>query len=420
MKKTIIEKILERKTNKKLTAGEIVLVDVDLVMMHDSLGPIVIESLHDMGFTKVFDPKKVVAVIDHLSPSPTEIYSNMHKTLREFTNKENIRLFEVGNGICHQLLPEKGMIRPGEIIIGTDSHTCTYGALNAFATGVGSTDAAAAIATGKLWFRVPETIKINITGTLPNGVYSKDIILNIIGNLTMNGATYKAVEFSGKLINQLSVEARLTISNMAIEMGAKAGLMVIDDIATKWLKERTSKDIIPIFPDDDAIYSNQYEFDVTKMEPQISAPHSVDNVKNISELEGIPIHQGVLGTCTNGRLEDLRIASSILKGNIIPKNVRLIVVPSSRKVLLDAIKEGILEELIRAGCTILSPGCGPCVGAHGGIPADGENVISSSNRNFKGRMGNNKANIYLSSPAVVAASTLEGKITNPQKYLEEK
>jgi 3-isopropylmalate/(R)-2-methylmalate dehydratase large subunit len=415
--KTITEKIFSDHLGRDVEAGELVIVDVDFMMGQDGTSPLAITTFQELGTSKVFDSKKIAMVIDHNAPSPSEKVSALHKLMRNFKDHNSINFYDVGEGICHQLIPEKGHVLPGQIVIGADSHTCTYGAINCFSTGVGSTDLAIAMASGKLWFKVPETIKIYINGSIPFGVYSKDIILHIIKELTANGATYKAVEFEGNVIDELSVDERFTISNMAVEMGAKVGLMKADQKVLEWIKDRSDKDFKTYESDEDAKYEKIYNFNVSNIEPQVSKPHTVDNVSPIREVEGIPIHQGLLGTCTNGRLEDLRIAAKILKNRKINSEVRLIVAPASRKILMDAINEGIIQTFIEAGATIVAPGCGPCVGTHNGIPSDGENVISTANRNFKGRMGNNKAFIYLASPATVVSSCIEGKITDPRKYL---
>jgi 3-isopropylmalate/(R)-2-methylmalate dehydratase large subunit len=320
--------------------------------------------------------------------------------------------------VCHQLIPEAGHIVPGDLMVGCDSHTCTYGAVNVFSTGVGSTDGAAAMAGGKLWFKVPETMKVVYNGELSRGVFSKDLVLYLAGQILVDGATYMALEFHGPVIDELSVEARMTISNMAIEVGAKTGLMEADDKTLAWFEGRGDKTPAPVSSDADAEYATMHEFDAGEIGPQISKPHAVDNVSPIEEVEGTPIAQGVIGTCTNGRLEDLRIAAEMLDGNKVHPDVRLIVAPASRQVYLDAMDAGYIQTLVKAGAAVVTPGCGPCVGTHNGVPSDGENVISTANRNFKGRMGNSNAFIYLGSPATVAASVLEAKITDPRKHFE--
>jgi 3-isopropylmalate/(R)-2-methylmalate dehydratase large subunit len=312
---------------------------------------------------------------------------------------------------------EKGHIFPGDLVVGADSHTCTYGALNAFATGVGSTDLAAVWISGRLWFRVPETIKILLQGGLPFGVFAKDLILYLVGKLTAEGANYRAVEFAGSTMDSLNIEGRFTITNMVVEMGAKAGIMPADAKTFEWLKTVIDRPFSPVEADPDAVYEKVLEFDVSRLEPQVARPHTVDNVCVVGELTGTPIQQAFLGTCTNGRIEDLRIAAKILRGKKVSSEVRFIVAPASRNILRQAIQEGIISSLIDAGAAVVTPGCGPCVGTHNGIPADGENVISSANRNFKGRMGNNRAFIYLASPATVTASALTGEITDPRQII---
>lgn len=417
MGKTLSEKILANHSKGDVTAGDIALVKVDYLMGQDGTSPLAIKSFYEMGENKVFDPQKVAMVIDHSSPSPNRGVSELHTGMREFSKKTGITFYDIGEGVCHQLLPERGHVVPGDVVIGADSHTCTYGALGAFSTGVGSTDLAAAMISGKIWFKVPETIKISVNGSLPDGVFSKDIILYIAGELTADGATYKALEFHGDTLKTLSMDARFTVSNMAIEVGAKVGLMLPDETSINWVKEHTGRKFSPVYPDKDAYYIRTLNVDVSKLQPQIAFPHRVDNVRSVTDIQEIPINQAFLGTCTNGRLEDLRIASQILKGNKVNNNVRFIVAPASRYILKEAIKEGIYQNLLDAGAVFVTPGCGCCVGTHNGVPSDGENVISTANRNFKGRMGNPDAYIYLASPATVAASAIEGKITDPRNYL---
>ncbi|MCL0041874.1 3-isopropylmalate dehydratase large subunit [Peptococcaceae bacterium] len=413
----MIEKILSSHSGKDVYAGDITIADVDLIMGQDGTSPLAIRAFYDMNGEKVFDPEKIFMVIDHSAPSPNEGVSALHKLMREFAKKTGIKLYDIGEGVCHQLMPESGRVGPGKLVIGADSHTCTYGALNAFSTGVGSTDLAAAMISGKLWFKVPETIKIICSGRLPKGVYSKDLILYLIGDMTADGATYKSVEFVGEAISDLSIDARMTITNMAIEMGAKAGIMEADDKIFEWLKKYTSCTWNPVSADKDAKYIDVREYDVSNLEPQIAKPHRVDNVVEISEIEGLTIHQAVIGTCTNGRLEDLEIAASILKGRKIHHDVRFIVAPASKRIYIETMNKGIIQTLVESGAAVVTPGCGPCVGTHNGVPSDGENVISTANRNFKGRMGNSNANIYLASPATVAASAVAGKITDPREFL---
>lgn len=416
MGKTIAEKILSRKSGRDVKANDLVIADLDFALGQDGTSPLAIRAFNDMQGQKTFAPDKIAMVIDHSSPSPLQGVSELHQQMRDFAETQQINLYDIGVGVCHQLIPEQGHVVPGDLVIGADSHTCTYGAVNVFSTGVGSTDLAAAMISGQLWFKVPETIKFELNGKLPPGVFSKDVSLYLIGDMTADGATYRAVEYTGPIISDLSVEARFTISNMAIEMGAKCGLMAADEKTAAWIKEHSERDFTPIFSDQDAVYADVKTYDLSNLAPQIAKPHTVDNVSPVADLVGLPIQQGVIGTCTNGRLEDLRIAAAILKDRKIARGTRLIVAPSSRQVFLDAIKEGLIETLVNAGAVLVTPGCGPCVGTHNGIPSDGENVISTANRNFKGRMGNNRAFIYLASPATVAASVLYGKISDPREF----
>ncbi|MGB4702235.1 MAG: 3-isopropylmalate dehydratase large subunit [Syntrophomonadaceae bacterium] len=417
MGKTIAEKILSNKSGVDAKANDIVVADLDFVMGQDGTSPLAIQAFREMGARRVFDPSRVAMVIDHSAPSPLLGVSELHKQMRDFADEQGICFYDIGDGVCHQLVPEQGHVVPGDLVIGADSHTCTYGAINVFSTGVGSTDLAAGIISGKMWFKVPETIKFVLNGRLPAGVYSKDLILFLIGDVTADGATYMAAEFVGPAIQDLSVEARFTISNMAIEMGAKCGLMEADEKTIAWVKQHSSRPFTPVSADPDAVYAQVKEYDVSNLEPQVASPHTVDNVSPVSAVAGTPVQQGVLGTCTNGRLEDLRIAAGILKGRKIAKGTRLVVAPASRSIYLQAIREGLMEIFVEAGAAVVTPGCGPCVGTHNGVPSDGENVISTANRNFKGRMGNNKAFIYLASPATVAASMLTGRITDPREFI---
>jgi len=414
---TIIEKILSSHCGQTARANEIVVARVDYVMGQDGTAPLAINAFNDMNGKEVFDHEKVAFVIDHSAPSPNEGVSALHKLMREFVREKMFRLYDIGEGVCHQLIPESGEVGPGSLVIGADSHTCTYGALNAFSTGVGSTDLAGGLISGQMWFKVPETFKFVCNGTLPPGVFSKDLILYLIGDVTADGATYMAAEYVGEAIAALSQEARFTIANMAIEMGAKAGLMEADDKTYDWLRRFTKREFTPVVADGDAIYAKVREYDVSKLEPQVAKPHKVDNVAPVGDVAGKPIQQALLGTCTNGRLEDLRIAAGILANRKVHPDVRMIVAPASRRIFLDAMAEGIIQTLVESGAAIVTPGCGPCVGTHNGVPSDGETVISTANRNFKGRMGNSNAEIFLASPATVAASALTGKITDPREFI---
>ena len=418
MGKTISEKILGKHAGKEATAGEIVMADLDFIMSHDGNRPLSIQVFEEMGGKKLFDPKKFVLVIDHAPSSPTPLVANVHKLVRQFCRQQGCLLYEAGEGSCHQLMPERGHVLPGELMIGTDSHTCTYGALNTFSTGVGASDAAAALISGKLWFKVPETIRFVLKGRLPTGVFAKDLILYLIGSVTADGATYKAAEFIGEAISALSVDGRLTISNMAVEMGAKVGLMEADEKTLAWLKGRATRPFDPVFSDPDAKFTNVLEYDVSNLSPQVAMPHQVDKVVPLEEAIDIPIQQANIVACTNSRLEDLEIAASILVGRCVHPGVRLYVVPASRLIHLEAMRRGILQSIIEAGGILGVPGCDACSGGSNfGVAADGDNVITTANRNFRGRVANPEASLYLASPATVAASALEGKIADCRKYL---
>ncbi|MDY6795268.1 MAG: 3-isopropylmalate dehydratase large subunit [Actinomycetota bacterium] len=414
---TIAEKIFSAHCGREVRAGELVVSDVDFMMGQDGTSPLAIEAFREIGGDRVRDPSRVAMVIDHSSPSPVEGISNLHDMMRAFAEEQGLKLYDVGWGVCHCLLPEQGHVAPGDIVIGADSHTTTYGAINVFSTGVGSTDLAAAMLTGKLWFRVPHTLRLELGGRLAEGVYSKDVALYLAGQLTADGATYMAVEYAGEVIDSLSVEARFTISNMAVEIGAKAGLMRADDKTLEWIHGRVSRPFTPAEPDADADYQEIREFDLDGLTPQVAEPHRVDNVRAVEEVEGVPVREAVLGTCTNGRLEDLEVAARILTGRRVDPRVRMVLATASRQVLMNGMKSGVIQRLIEAGAVMVAPGCGPCVGTHNGVPADGDRVISSANRNFKGRMGNSSAFIYLASPATVAASAVAGKITDPRRMM---
>ncbi len=417
MGKTIAEKILSEHAGKDVRPGELVVAKVDLAFAQDGTGPLAIRQWERLGVGKVFDPERVWFFFDHAAPPPRKELANDHAFMRAFGERTGAKISEVGEGVCHQIVAER-LAKPGMLIVGADSHTCTAGALGAFATGVGSTDAAVAMALGKTWFRVPETFLIKLKGKFQPGVYAKDFILRFIGDIGADGATYKALEFAGELEN-LDMESRLTIANMAIEAGAKTGLFPTDEITKEWLRKHgREEDFKEIKSDPDAEYERVFEYNLGKLEPVVSAPHTVDNVHPAKELGNVKVNQVYIGTCTNGRLSDLKVAAEILKGKRVAPWVRLIVVPASRRVWLEAQLEGVLQTLFEAGALILAPGCGPCVGVHEGVLADGEVVLSTQNRNFKGRMGNPNAFIYLGSPATAAASALRGYITDPREVME--
>jgi len=417
MGKTIAEKILSKHSGKDLYADDLAVCNIDFAFGQDGTSSIIIDRIKELGNPGL--KTEFCMVIDHSAPSPSEGVSKVHKKMRAFSHDYKVNLFDIGCGVCHQVIPESGKVLPGDLVLGADSHTCTYGALGVFSTGVGSTDLAIAIATGKNWFKVPQSYKIIVKGKIPKGIFAKDIIIHIIGKIGADGATYKAVEFSGPVIDALPVDGRLTICNMAVEMGAKVGFMPIDKKTVEWYKNIgvPEKKLKPVIADKDARYEKVLEFDISKLKPQVSKPHTVDNTADAIELKDTNIQEAFIGTCTNGRLSDLKVAASILKSRKVSPSVRLIVAPSSRSIYLQALKSGIIETLVKAGAAVVAPGCGPCVGTHNGIPADGESVISTANRNFKGRMGNPNAFIYLASPATVASSSITGKITDPRRFL---
>ncbi len=417
----IIEKILANASGKQeVSPGEIIDANIDVAMTHDLTGPLAIKSFREIGAKKVWDNNKVVVILDHLVPASSIISANLHKIVRNFAEEQNItNFYDVGRGgVCHQVMPEQGHVRPGEVIVGSDSHTCTYGAFGAFATGIGSTELAAVFATGKLWFRVPEVIKIDVTGKFQKLVTAKDLTLNIVGKIGADGAIYKGLEFGSSTIRDMTVDGRMVLCNMAVEMGAKAGIIEPDQKTLDYVNARTDKPFKPVKSDPDATYEKVVDVDVSDLEPQVAVPHSVDNVKPVSEVEDTKVDQAFIGSCTNGRLEDLRFAARILKGKKIVRSVRLVVIPASQEIYLNALNEGLIKTFIEAGATIGNPNCGPCLGGHMGILAEGEACISTSNRNFIGRMGSTKSFVYLASPATVAASALTGKITDPRKVMK--
>ncbi|MFC1903497.1 3-isopropylmalate dehydratase large subunit [Chloroflexota bacterium] len=417
MGKTLAEKILSNKSGSDARAGDIVVAEVDLVFIQDTTGPLAVRQFQSGGFKSLASPRKTALFIDHAVPSPNQNMSNDHLLLRSFAQETGAVMSDVGEGVCHQLVGET-LARPGDVVIGSDSHTVTAGGLGAFATGMGSSDVAVAMGLGRTWFRVPESIEVKVSGAFQKGVGAKDLILYLIGLIGADGATYKALEFSGDTVGAMSMAQRLTIANMAIEAGAKVGLFPSDEITRDYLAEQGRSDHYQsILPDDDAVYEQTINIDVAQLEPTISKPHTVDNTAPVKELKGTKIQQVVIGTCTNGRLEDLAVVAGILKGKKCHSGTRLIVAPASRKVLLEAIEAGYIQILIEAGAVILPPGCGPCLGLHQGVLGDGEACLSTSNRNFKGRMGNPEAFVYLGSPATAAATALTGEITDPREVM---
>ncbi len=411
---TFAEKILAQKAGLPATVpGQIVDIQPDVALSHDNSAAI-IDLFKEMGATRVFDPKMHAIILDHATPAPTTKHAQNHKQIREFVKEQGIPYFhDIGRGICHQVLVEEGLALPGEVVLGADSHTPHAGVMGAFATGIGRTEMASIWAIGRLWLRVPESMKIVVTGKLPKWVTSKDLVLTIIGKLGVDGGLYRSVEWHGDTIEAMSVSQRSTLTNLMGEMGVKNSYIPPDQVTFDYLKTRAKRAFTPVYPDADAVYEMTVEIDASKLEPVVAAPHAVDNVHPVSEVQGTHIDQAYLGTCTNCRLDDLAVAADLMKGRKIARSVRMIVVPASSEVYLAALKLGYLETLAEAGAVIESPGCGACMGNHMGVPAVGEVCISSANRNFKGRMGTKESDVYLASPAVVAASALAGTIAHP-------
>ncbi len=417
MGKTLTEKILGLRAGKDVQAGEVVTVSPDYVLSHDNSAAI-IQEFRKLGVAKVRAPEKIVIVLDHIVPAADEKYAQNHKSIREFVAEQGIpNFFDINSGICHQVLPEQGFALPGKVIVGSDSHTPSYGALGAFATGIGRTETACTWATDEIWLRVPETVRIDLSGRFAAGVSAKDLSLKIIGDHGAEMANYKAVEFAGPGAGDLSVGARLTLANMSAEMGAKNGYFAPDAKTLDWLKDRAREPFQALTSDPDARFEIVLAYDMASIEPQLACPHTVDNVKPVTAVEGKPIHQVLIGTCTNGRLEDLDEAARIFSSRKVHPRVRVLVIPASWEVYRAALKSGTLSVLAEAGCVILNSGCGPCLGAHEGLLAAGEVCVSTSNRNFQGRMGHRDSEIYLASPATAAASAVEGKIADPRRYL---
>ena len=410
MSQTVAEKIISQHVGRQVHPDELVIVPVDSIMASDATAPHAIRAFQEMGGGELWRPEKVILVIDHAAPAPNQRISNLHRMMRQFAQEKGCRLYDVGAGICHQVMVENRHAQPGEVVIGADSHSCAYGAVGAFATGVGSTDLAALMRTGKTWLKIPPTIKIELTGRLPAGTVAKDVILFLVGQLGQSGASYQAIEYTGEAIEGLSLAGRMTLASMSVEMGAKVGMV---DPRGLQLPYRFD----PVWADKQAHYCQVLQFDLSKLSPQISVPHSPDHVVPLEEVRGTAVDVAFIGTCTNGRLEDLRAAAAVLKGRVIAPGVRMIIAPASREVFNQALQDGAVEILSQAGATFITPGCGPCVGTHQGVPGDAEVVISSANRNFRGRMGNPNARIYLASPAVVAASALRGAITDPAEVI---
>jgi len=415
---TLSEKILARASSRSsVSPGEIVTCDIDLLMLHEITGPLAVQVFEEMGFKKVWRSEKVAVIFDHNIP-PSDVNSAQQmKFMRSFVQKQGIeRFYDVGRGgIAHQILVQEGVAKPSSIVVGADSHTCTAGAVGAFAVGVGSTEAAAILGTGKMWFKVPSTVRIKVVGEVKEPITSKDIILEVIGRIGASGALYKAVEFSGEAVSKMSIGTRMTLTNMAVEMGAKTGLIEPDEVTRKHFQS-LNEHIEVLTSDKDASYEQTQRFNSFEIEPKIAAPSAVDNVMDVKDVEGERIDQAFLGSCTNGRMEDLRIATRILEGRRIHSRVRLLVNPASMKIYKQAVQEGLIEKLVNSGAAVCCPTCGPCLGMSQGVLAADEVCISTSNRNFVGRMGERSSKVYLASPATVAASALAGEITDPRRF----
>lgn len=412
---TFAEKVLFRASGKQVSPGDIVNAKIDVAMSHEN-SLLVMRAFEEMGAKEIWDTDKVIILFDHRVPANTVKTAEGHRIVRGFASKHRLPNFlDMGEGICHQILPEKGFALPGSLIVGTDSHTTTYGAFGAFATGIGATEMAAVWATGELWLRVPETMRLRFDGELQRRVSSKDAILHVAGDLGADGADYACVEFVGDVVSKMSVASRMVLSNMSTELGAKAGVVFPDNKTEEWLSGRTIGKRNAVYSDASAEIRDEIHYDVSSLGPQIARPHRVDDVVPVEEVEGKPVDQAFIGSCTNGRFEDLREAGEVLRGRIVADSVRLIVSPASREVYLEALDSGVLADLVRAGAVVLNPGCGPCLGAHQGILASGERCISTTNRNFRGRMGSPDAEVYLASPATVAASALKGEIADPRE-----
>jgi 3-isopropylmalate/(R)-2-methylmalate dehydratase large subunit len=418
---TMTQKILAAHAGlDKVKAGQLIMADLDLVLGNDITSPVAIKEFQKVGVKEVFDRSKVAIVPDHFTPNKDIKSAEQCKFIREFAREKEIEnYFEVGEmGIEHALIPEKGLVVSGDVVIGADSHTCTYGALGAFSTGVGSTDMAAGMAIGKAWFKVPEAIKFVLKGSLPKWVSGKDVILHIIGMIGVDGALYQSMEYTGPGVASLSMDDRFTIANMAIEAGAKNGIFEVDEKTIEYMKEHSTKEYTIYKADEDAEYTREIEIDLSTLRPTVAFPHLPENTRVIDEVGDIPVDQVVIGSCTNGRIEDLRVAAKILKGNKVKKGVRTIIFPATQKIYLQAMKEGLLEIFIEAGAAVSTPTCGPCLGGHMGILAAGERAVATTNRNFVGRMGHPESEVYLASPAVAAASAITGKISSPEEVVK--
>ncbi|MCK4715247.1 MAG: 3-isopropylmalate dehydratase large subunit [Candidatus Marinimicrobia bacterium] len=410
MGKTFTEKVLGKKAGKTVVQGEIIEVEPDVAMSHDNTAAIS-KTFYNIGVNNVYNPEVHVIILDHCTPAANEKFARNHKVIREFVKKQGIpNFYDIEVGICHQVMHEKGHVWPGALIVGSDSHTTSYGAFGAFSAGIGRSEMAVIMARGKIWLRVPETIRIWVEGEFQEGITSKDLMLKIAGEIGADGALYKAIEFCGPTINRMSVASRFVLTNMAVEIGAKAGYMIPNVETLEYLNKRVKKPFEVVQSDSDAEFEAEYKFDVSNLEPMIAKPHTVDNVVPVAEVKGIKIDQVFFGSCTNARVEDFEVVSNVLRGKKVHSKVRMLVFPASAEVYLEVLKRGWIADLVEAGCVIMNPGCGPCMGNHEGVPADGEVILATSNRNFKGRLGNKESFVYLVSPMTAAVSALTGKI----------
>ncbi len=412
MGKTFSEKILGRKAGKEVVASEIVEVEPDVAMSHDNTAAIS-STFYKIGEDKVYDPQKHVIILDHCTPAANSKFAQNHKDIRSFVEKQGIpHFYDIEVGICHQVIHEKGHVWPGALILGSDSHTTSYGAFGAFSTGIGRSEMAAIMACGKIWLRVPETIRIRVEGEFPAGVTSKDLMLKIAGDIGADGALYQAIEFCGSTIDNMSIASRFVLTNMAVEIGAKAGYIIPNAETLAYLKQRVKVPFEVVESDPDAQFLAEYKYDVSGLEPMIAKPHTVDNVVPVREVVGTPIQQVFFGSCTNARVEDFEVVANVLRGKKIHPKVRMLVFPASQEIFLEVLKRGWITDLVEAGAVIMNPGCGPCMGNHEGVPADGEAVVATSNRNFKGRLGNKESDVYLASPRTAAVCALAGEIVD--------
>jgi 3-isopropylmalate/(R)-2-methylmalate dehydratase large subunit len=416
MGKTIAEKVLSSHSDKDCHAGDITVASVDFCMAQDGTSTMMIRELEALGFLSPKTGRGMALVLDHSSPSPSADVSRIHDRIRSFARSKGVPLFDIGEGVCHQVVPESGSVSPGDLVVGADSHTCTYGALNACSTGMGSADVAAAAFTGRMWFKVPYSYRVELHGEFPVLVGAKDLVLEIIGTVGADGASYRSVEYAGDGLDDISMDGRMTIANMAVEMGAKFSPFPFDEKVREWYSSKGKVPEHGVSSDADAEFEKELHFDMSDLVPKVAVPHQVDRVRDVSDLKGTNVDQVFVGTCTNGRLSDLAAVARIMSGRRVKRGVRMVVAPASKAVLLAALDSGIVSKLVSAGAVILPPGCGPCVGTHGGVPADGEHVVSTANRNFKGRMGNNRdVDIYLVSPETAAACAITGEISDPRE-----